>query len=206
MPRPAKPNLLDYRRVQYGLVRLAGYLLETESYPVVRVSVPISDLAHSRPETIGEPVPAIDPARAQADWTYGYSLHHDRPDAVDLAAWKPGETLVVDARGLDRVTILRMTRGAEGLRAALEQAIGRLVVRAQPIVDHDLALGLLVPDEPRFVEALDEVNPANPVLAAVPVRAYLVNRAGDIRRVTIPGTLVGRGAKAPRSSQSRGLR
>jgi hypothetical protein len=155
---------VDYHHEKYAVVALARYLIEVEGWSTVQVGVALKSL--EVPGGLrGNPVPTIDAELDRADPKYRYNFYTDG-GGIDLVATKPGQTLLVEAKGK-----------SIPVNSGIEQLVGRTILSMHPDRS-DRSYAILIPDLPRWIQAVETTR--NPMLSAILV--YAVSPEGVIRR------------------------
>lgn len=155
---------VDYHHEKYAVVALGHYLTDVEGWSGVLVGVALDSLdAPGGPR--GKPLPTIDAERDRTEPTYRANFYTDT-GGIDLVATKPGQTLLVEAKG-------KSAKAPVGM----EQLVGRIVLSMQP--GHpDRSYAILIPDLPQWIRAVEAVR--NPVLSEI--RVYAISQTGVIHR------------------------
>jgi len=155
---------VDYHHEKYAVVALANYLRDVEGWSSVYVSVAHESL--DEPGGLrGKALPIIDAELDRTVATYHNNFYIDT-GGIDLVATKPGETLLVEAKGKS-VTA----------NAGIEQLVGRTILSMEP-GHSDRSYAILIPDLPQWMRAVEAAR--NPVLSEI--RVYAVSPKGVIRR------------------------
>lgn len=88
---------VDYHHEKYAVVALGHYLTDVEGWSSVHVGVALKSL--DAPGGLrGKPLPTIDAERNRTEPTYHNNFYVDT-GGIDLVATKPGEILLVEAKG-----------------------------------------------------------------------------------------------------------
>ena len=169
---PRKPT--DPRREKRAIVLLARELVSRWGFEIVRRSVPQSVLigaTQPTPDQIGGHEVTDPSPDADFDWVVLQREWIDRGGTIDLVAYRPGETLVIEAAGI-------------GLHSdspwdAVEKVLGRTLLWMRPNRE-DLRYGILIPRH--FVSVFDRVPAGNPMLAHPRFSAFLIDEAGQIEQ------------------------
>lgn len=155
---------VNYHHEKYAVVALGHYLTDVEGWSGVLVGVALNSL-DAPGGARGKPLPTIDAERDRTEPTYRANFYTDT-GGIDLVATKPGQTLLVEAKG-------RSAKAPVGM----EQLVGRIVLSMQP--GHpDRSYAILIPDLPQWIRAVETAG--NPVLAEIGV--YAISPEGVISR------------------------
>jgi hypothetical protein len=122
--------------------------------------------SHTMDKLIGLEIPAIDAAADRDDPRYRYNFYTDRAGRHDLVARRPGETLIIEAKG----TSAKPDSG-------LEQLIGRSIMSMTGLLP-GARCGILIPGLASWTRKVAATS--HPALQDVPV--LTVSKDGAIGR------------------------
>ena len=155
---------VDYHHEKYAVVALAHYLTGVEGWASVHVGVALKSL--DAPEGLrGNPVPTIDAERGRVEPKYRYDFY-PAGGGVALVATKPGQTLLVEAKGK-----------SIPVNSGIEQLVGRTILSMDP-GRPGRSYAILIPDLPRWLRAVEMAR--NPILSGIGV--FAISPKGAIRQ------------------------